>query len=417
MNLPIEIYTIIIECLLVFYFLHKSLAPIYSSIARTFLLYICLFGLILITTMYAPMVARLLLISIYLLTVYCVFLRTPVFKTIYTIIIFFVSSIFADLISGFIVSQIGISVMDLIGISEGRLIYNTTAKIVHLLLLVLISSFMQMQYNQNSLLEAVPLIACNIASTVVLCTQFETFFKTKQLFPFVVSTICMLIINIVVCFYTEMIKKMYQIKERERFMKEQLNQQEKYYKDAISRQKESRALWHDIKKYMLAMETLVSENNYDEAETQLLGLKDKYASLEQTVYTGNNIVDGILNYGAEKAKIANVPIKFDLWLNSTLNIAALDLYIIIGNTIDNAIEACDGFPSDSTPTINCMVKQKNNVLFYEISNPIPDSIVEKPGKIHGYGLENVKECVARNNGFISIKNDDNVFCVSVTLNV
>ena len=93
------------------------------------------------------------------------------------------------------------------------------------------------------------------------------------------------------------------------------------------------------------------------------------------------------------------------------------LYIIIGNTMDNAIEACDAFPADHKPSISCTLRQKNHVLLYEISNPIPQVSVKKAGVIHGYGLENVKECVNRNSGFISVKNENDIFCVSITLNV
>ena len=54
---------------------------------------------------------------------------------------------------------------------------------------------------------------------------------------------------------------------------------------------------------------------------------------------------------------------------------------------------------------------------YEISNPIPPVSVKKAGDIHGYGLENVKECVNKNSGFISVKTENDIFCVSITLNV
>ena len=101
----------------------------------------------------------------------------------------------------------------------------------------------------------------------------------------------------------------------------------------------------------------------------------------------------------------------------TLNISPVDLYIIIGNTMDNAIEACDAFPAGHKPSISCTLRQKNHVLLYEISNPIPQVSVKKAGDIHGYGLENVKECVNRNSGFISVKNENDIFCVSITLNV
>ncbi|WP_455720718.1 ATP-binding protein [Agathobacter sp.] len=200
-------------------------------------------------------------------------------------------------------------------------------------------------------------------------------------------------------------------------MQEQLAHQEIYYQDVISRQDESRALWHDIKKYMLAMENLVSKNDQSEAQNQLTTLKNKFSNLEQLVYTGNSIADGILNYGSNKAQSLGISINFDLWLDTELNISPVDLYIIIGNTMDNAIEACDAFPAGQKQSISCTLRQKNHVLLYEISNPIPQVSVKKAGDIHGYGLENVKECVNRNNGFISVKTENDTFCVSITLNV
>lgn len=227
----------------------------------------------------------------------------------------------------------------------------------------------------------------------------------------------MLVINIVVCGYTEIVKKSYELQKNQLCMQEQLAKQELYYQDIIARQDESRALWHDIKKYMLAMENLVSTKTRPEAESQLSALKEKFSSLDQMIDTGNSIVDGILNYGSNKAGSLGISINFNLWLDTDLNISPVDLYIIIGNTMDNAIEACDAFPAGHKPSISCTLRQKNHVLLYEISNPIPQVSVKKAGDIHGYGLENVKECVNRNSGFISVNTENDIFCVSITLNV
>ena len=48
---------------------------------------------------------------------------------------------FSDVIGAFVLSRLGISINELLGISEGRLIYNTTSKIIHLFLLVIIILF------------------------------------------------------------------------------------------------------------------------------------------------------------------------------------------------------------------------------------------------------------------------------------
>lgn len=135
------------------------------------------------------------------------------------------------------------------------------------------------------------------------------------------------------------------------------------------------------------MENLVSTKTRPEAESQLSALKKKFSSLDQMIDTGNSIVDGILNYGSNKADSLGISINFNLWLDTDLNISPVDLYIIIGNTMDNAIEACDAFPAGHKPSISCTLRQKNHVLLYEISNPIPQVSVKKPEISTDMGLK------------------------------
>lgn len=65
MNFPIEVYTIIIECLLVFYFFHKEVRPVYPSRRYIILFCISLFAVIMLSTLYTPMFIRLVIISFF----------------------------------------------------------------------------------------------------------------------------------------------------------------------------------------------------------------------------------------------------------------------------------------------------------------------------------------------------------------
>lgn len=154
---------------------------------------------------------------------------------------------FSDVIGAFVLSRLGISINKLLGISEGRLIYNTTSKIIHLFLLVIIILFTNARFDSKALLHAIPLMLCNLSSIFILFAQYTTFIDNGKYSTFVMTTICMLVINIVVCGYTEIVKKSYELQKNQLCMQEQLAKQELYYQDIIARQDESRALWHDIK--------------------------------------------------------------------------------------------------------------------------------------------------------------------------
>lgn len=74
------------------------------------------------------------------------------------------------------------------------------------------------------------------------------------------------------------------------------------------------------------------------------------------------------------------------------------------------------FPSVKR-TINSILRQTNKMLYYELSNPYTGKATVKSGKVHGYGLKNVRKCVEENNGPFNISSDQNMYIVKILLNV
>lgn len=135
-----------------------------------------------------------------------------------------------------------------------------------------------------------------------------------------------------------------------------------------------------------------------------------------TVDVGNTVVDSILSDTVRRAGDADIDLRLNVWVAPELNIPPADLYIIIGNTLDNALAACGGLPKDKR-VIELLLRQSNHLLYYELKNPYLPDDPPKKGGIHGYGLRNVRACVEKNKGAIDISTADGVFTVSVQLNV
>ena len=199
---------------------------------------------------------------------------------------------------------------------------------------------------------------------------------------------------------------------------QQLCLNQEFYDDLLHRQEETRSLWHDIKKYMLAMENLVNDNNLKEARNEFSAIETSFQNLRYTVDSGNPIIDGILNHEMLLAKNKNIDCSLDIWIGCELKIEATDLYVILGNTIDNAIEACANLPEDATKTIHIKLRQKEHILLYEITNPYtPTKHKNVSKRFHGYGLYNVRRCVEHNHGTLTTNASEGQFTVSVLLNV
>lgn len=106
----------------------------------------------------------------------------------------------------------------------------------------------------------------------------------------------------------------------------------------------------------------------------------------------------------------------DVQIPRELSVTAADLYILLGNTLDNAIEACAALPPEQRE-INIKLKTHNRILFYEIENPYAPSYGNRVrGGLHGYGLQNVRRCVEKYQGTLEIQKGDNIFRVIAHMN-
>ena len=103
----------------------------------------------------------------------------------------------------------------------------------------------------------------------------------------------------------------------------------------------------------------------------------------------------------------------------TLNINILDLSIIIGNTFENALEACLALPAQHRK-ISFEISVHNNLLLYEMSNPYIEGgkhRLHSGHSFHGYGIQNVQSVVDKYGGTLDIKQEGGMFRITLYLNL
>lgn len=338
-------------------------------------------------------------------------------EIIYPAFLYLVSAILADVICGAILQINGFSSASLVGNGFSRIIYNSMCKILHLLFLYLIISLTNRRYVNTRILHITPLVSCLLFSFFACYQDFNSLIYEKSSpVGVIIETLGLLYINIIICAYVEILNRFYIKQQEANLAKQQLDVRVHYYEDLLDRQEETRVLWHDIKKYMATMETLVGYEKQEEAQKCLDEIRASFRQIEDTIATGNPIVDSILTYGFKNAHKHQVVIEPKIWVDSDLEIPASDLFIIMGNTIDNAIEACCFLPVEER-IVSIILSQKNHIIQYEIRNKFSNTGTSKAGKIHGYGLKNVRTCVDRNGGSLSISKINEEFIVSIILNV
>ncbi len=256
-----------------------------------------------------------------------------------------------------------------------------------------------------------PVLPCWLIS-ILLCFLFtwQCIIKESPWHPlFLVVLMGLLYTNIIMIYFTNKTAQQAQFKKDLEIAEHHYAMERKYYEHLQTQQEETRALRHDMNKYLRALQIDPSHSAFTEIE-------EKLNSISQVVDVGNTVVSVILNEYFQKAKSSHISLEPDILIPDTLFITAADLYILLGNTLDNAIEACCELPNEERH-IAIKLKMHNSILFYEISNPYTDAYHERPRRpYHGYGLKNVAKCVEKYHGNLSVSKDDHIYRVIAHIN-
>lgn len=307
--------------------------------------------------------------------------------------------------------------MDLLmQVGAARLIYVVFSNLIQIPLLILVSHFFNREESDLRIVWLLPLISIQLASIsvcyVVQCHAADKDFPDYMVFFMAV----LLFVNIMIVFYVEALRK----NEKEKYLAELTEQhyhlQIEYYQQLLEKQQETKALWHDIKKYTAAMQAVAAQNDSEQLRQIAQAAEDAYERVKDISAVGNPVVDALLNQYLRSAKENQIQVLLDITIPEVLAISTLLLSVVIGNTFDNAIEACRLIAPEKR-VIHLQLRKQNRILFYSIENPYIDAVTQlRVGKHHGYGLKNVERAVNQNNGNFQLEKVDGNFIVQIRLN-
>ena len=137
--------------------------------------------------------------------------------------------------------------------------------------------------------------------------------------------------------------------------------------------------------------------------------------------TGNIGVDAILNSKISLAIHNGIPVDYKATVPKETSVTDIDLCVVIGNLIDNAVESCEKVPKEQQ-FIRLYIGQFKEQLYISVSNATNETvrkldaeyITHKRGN-HGHGLKRINLIVEKYDGFINRKNEAGVFVTEIML--
>lgn len=177
---------------------------------------------------------------------------------------------------------------------------------------------------------------------------------------------------------------------------------------------------HNIKHELIYICNCLEENKISCAYESSKKYLEKFDLIERKIWTGFSSFDFVLNY--KKAEFDKKRIKFFLDIDiQQIEIPEDDLMIILGNLLDNAMEAAE---KCENKYIKLKSRNINNMLLLKIENSSSQLPQMKNGVFisnknnkndHGFGIESVKRIVDEHEGEIHFQYSENYFQVEILI--
>ena len=249
-------------------------------------------------------------------------------------------------------------------------------------------------------------------------------YTSRENVRFLVDFVCflafigMIILLLFIIYIKKVNEDMYNVVKTERSLKDM---QERYYKELLNREEETRRYRHDMQNHLLCLSQYMKNESYSEAMEYIIKLQESLTTIQKGCYmTGNDLLDIFLN----NYFLPLEEVKVDIWgaCSNDFLIDDVDFCIIFSNLIQNAAEAVLR-QKDGQKYMRVIFKQKAEYGEITIENSIGSDVeevkigstIKSDDSSHGIGLKNVADTIQKNKGHFEFKTKEGEFCAKVLL--
>lgn len=194
----------------------------------------------------------------------------------------------------------------------------------------------------------------------------------------------------------------------------QTEQSEKHLNEVRSIHKEMRGYKHDFHHHLQALKGQLEAGEVDRALAYIEQLDNQLMNVDTLLKTGNVSLDAILSAKIAQAKAENIAVTVKANVPDALTISDLELSIIIGNLLDNAIEACLTVTGERF--IRIFISMKGTMLYFSMLNAA-GAKKKKTGSlfathkdgVHGFGLRRAEAILEEHGGWVKYNSEDGAF--------
>lgn len=206
-----------------------------------------------------------------------------------------------------------------------------------------------------------------------------------------------------------------------------LSEKEYYHQQAVllkEKYEELRQYRHDMKNRIIAIQQMIKEKQYDTVLEYTGEIADKLSQTLTYSNSGNVALDSVINYKLTKTAKSGILVESNVVIPEDISFDEDDMVVILGNLLDNAIEAVNRIETDVKKYIHVDFEFEMGSVWICIKNSYDNKIYlqknrfvtrKKDKAMHGIGLQSVESIVQKYNGLMEFSMEENLFVVDILL--
>ncbi|QTE71562.1 GHKL domain-containing protein [Clostridiales bacterium FE2011] len=353
------------------------------------------------------------------------FEMTKVKRFIFVPILFILSMFSEAMVGGMLSVATGISVEA----GQKLILFNAAGVLISKM--VLISIIKVIQFIVPSFGERisgylmVPLLMLPVASFMLIYILGE-FNLLEGPSPRALMASCAMILlafsNIGLFFLLEYQQREEKEKNRMQLMQKQTEGQIAFYRELAERQKISNKTMHDLKNQMFALSEAMKTDS-DKTREIMESISGKIFAASPMTVTGIDAVDSLIFSKKQQMELHGIRYEQSVHISPGTSFDPLDLCVLLGNLLDNAIEANEKVDPDKR-FVSLTITQQEMWLSITITNAAVETVkldgktihtTKAQKELHGFGLSSVNEIAAKYQGNCTFRSTDHDFTAYLIL--
>ena len=199
----------------------------------------------------------------------------------------------------------------------------------------------------------------------------------------------------------------------------------RHYDEVETMYRKMRGWRHDYHNHIQTLKAHMDMAQYEQASLYLDRLEEDLRTVDTVLKTGNVMVDAILNSKLTLIQERHIQTDATALVPEDIPISGIDLSVLIGNLLDNAMEACMQMP-ESERFIRIYIDIVKKQLYIAVTNSMSGRarrsglqyLTTKSGGhagVHGFGLVRIDRIVSKYGGFLNRQDEEGVFATEVML--